>query len=92
MICYQDYVAVGIILELCRRGINVPRDVAVVGCDDLPMGNSFALGVTSYSYPSEAIARTALRILMNRIAYPDDPPKKVVIQGKLIIRDSTIAK
>lgn len=90
VICYQDYVAVGVILELFRRGFNVPRDVAVVGCDDLPIGNSFALGVTSYSYPSEAITRTALRVLMNRIAYPDDPPKKVVLQGKLVIRDSTV--
>jgi LacI family transcriptional regulator len=78
-----------VILELFRRGINVPRDVAVVGCDDLPIGNSFALGVTSYSYSSEAIARTALRVMTNRIAYPDDPPKKIVLQGKLVIRDST---
>lgn len=89
VICYQDYVAVGVILELFRRGINVPRDVAVVGCDDLPIGNSFALGVTSYSYPSEAIARIALRTLMNRIAHPDDPPAKVVLSGKLVVRDST---
>ncbi len=89
VICYQDYVAVGVILELFRRGMNVPRDVAVVGCDDLPIGNSFALGVTSYSYPSEAIAQTAVRVLMNRIAHPDDPPEKVVLQGKLVLRDST---
>jgi LacI family transcriptional regulator len=76
-------------LELFRRGINVPRDVAVVGCDDLPIGNSFALGVTSYSYPSEAIARAAFRVLMDRIAHPEDPPKKIVLQGKLIVRDSS---
>ena len=90
VICYQDYVAVGVILELFRRGINVPRDVAVAGCDDLPIGNSFALGVTSYSYPSAAIARTALRVLVNRIAHPEDPPKKIVLKGKLVVRDSTV--
>jgi LacI family transcriptional regulator len=90
VICYQDYVAVGVILELFRRGINVPRDVAVVGCDDLPIGNSFALGVTSYSYPSEAIARTALRTMTTRIAHPDEPAKRIVLPGKLVVRDSTV--
>ena len=89
VICYQDYVAVGVILELFRRGLNVPRDVAVVGCDDLPIGQSFALGVSSYSYPSESIARTALRVMANRIAHPDDPPIRVVLPGQLVVRDST---
>ncbi|MCE9567101.1 MAG: GntR family transcriptional regulator [Planctomycetes bacterium] len=90
VICYQDYVAVGSILELFRRGVNVPRDVAVVGCDDLPIGQSFALGVTSYTYPSEAIARTALRVLTNRIAHPGDPLVKVTLPGRLVVRDSTV--
>ena len=89
-ICYQDYVAVGVMLELFRRGLNVPRDVAVVGCDDLPIGQSFALGVSSYSYPSEAIARTALRVMANRIAHPNDPLAKVVLAGRLVVRDSTV--
>jgi LacI family transcriptional regulator len=90
VICYQDYVAVGVILELFRRGLNVPRDVAVVGCDDLPIGPSFALGVTSYAYPSEAIARTALRVMATRIAHPDAPPVKVVLASQLVVRDSTV--
>lgn len=88
-ICYQDYVAVGVILELFRRGLNVPRDVAVVGCDDLPIGQSFALGVSSYTYPSEGIARTALRVMANRIAHPDDPFAKVLLPGRLVVRDSS---
>ena len=89
VICYQDYVAVGVILELFRRGLNVPRDVAVVGCDDLPIGQSFGLGVTSYSYPSEAIARMALRVMANRIAHPADPVVKMLLPGRLVVRDST---
>ncbi|HEY1189807.1 MAG TPA: GntR family transcriptional regulator [Gemmata sp.] len=89
-ICYQDYVAVGVILELFRRGLNVPRDVAVVGCDDLPIGQSFALGVSSYTYPSAEIARTALRVMTNRIAHPDDPFAKVLLPGRLVVRDSSV--
>jgi LacI family transcriptional regulator len=90
VICYQDYVAVGVILELFRRGLNVPRDVAVIGCDDLPIGQSFGLGVTTYSYPSEELARMALRVMENRIAHPDDPVAKILLPGRLVVRDSTV--
>lgn len=90
VICYQDYVAVGVILELFRRGKNVPRDVAVVGCDDLPIGRSFALGVTSYTYPSEAIARTAARVMAERLRHPEAPPVRVLLRGELVVRNSTV--
>ncbi len=89
-ICYQDYVAVGVILELFRRGRNVPRDVAVIGCDDLPIGQSFGLGVTTYSYPSDAIARGAVQRMRHRMARPDDLPAKLLFPGQLIVRDSTV--
>jgi LacI family transcriptional regulator len=89
VICYQDYTAFGLILELFRGGVNVPRDIGVVGCDDVPLGNSFSLGVTTYAYPSEGIARAALRAMANRIAHPDDPPLKLVLSGRLIVRESS---
>jgi LacI family transcriptional regulator len=89
VICYQDYTAVGLIVELLRRGIRVPQDVAVVGCDDLPIGNTFSLGVTTYAYPSEAIVRRALSVMRDRIRYPDEPPVRVMLPGRLIVRQST---
>jgi LacI family transcriptional regulator len=91
VICYQDYTAVGLILELFRRGVRVPHDIAVVGCDDLPIGSMFSLGVTTYAYPSTEIARWALRQLKNRVADPSEPPVKILMPGKLIIRNSTSA-
>lgn len=90
VLCYQDYTAVGLILELFRRGVRVPADLAVVGCDNLPIGHTFSVGVTTYAYPSEELARQALRLLRERIAFPNRPPVKVVVPGKLIIRDSTV--
>ena len=89
VVCYVDYTAVGLMVELLSRGVSVPKDVAVVGFDDLPIGTLFGIGVTSYSYPAEVIATQALRLMRERLAAPDRPPIKVVVPGRLVIRDST---
>jgi LacI family transcriptional regulator len=90
VLCYQDYTALGLILELLMRGVVVPRDVAVVGCDDLPVGRDFSLGITTYAYPAEEIARQALRVMRERVRRPDAPPVRVVVPGRLVVRNSTV--
>jgi LacI family transcriptional regulator len=91
VVCYQDYVAVGLIVELLARGVRVPQDIAVVGFDNLPIGTMFAIGVTTYALPAEAVARQALRVLRARIQSPNEPPVKILVPGELIIRHSSAA-
>lgn len=89
VVCYQDYTAIGLIMELLTRGRRVPRDLAITGFDDLPIGDTFALGVTTYAFPAAAIARQAFHVIRRRLREPDAPPAKVVIPGTLIVRDSS---
>jgi LacI family transcriptional regulator len=90
VVCYQDYTAMGVIIELLARGAKVPDDVAVVGCDDLPIGNLFTIGITTYAYPSEGIAEQAVRLMRERQKEPGRRPIKVVVPGQLIVRESTV--
>ena len=89
VVCYQDYTALGLILELLNRGIRVPSDIAVTGFDNLPIGKSYSIGVTTYAFSAEAVARHTTRLLRARLLDRNGPPVKVLIPGDLIIRESS---
>ena len=90
VVCYQDYTALGLILELLNRGIRVPSEVAITGFDNLPIGKAYSIGVTTYAFSAEAVAHHATRLLRARIRGDSGPPVKVLIPGELIIRESSL--
>jgi LacI family transcriptional regulator len=89
VVCYQDYTALGLILELLKRGVRVPAEIAITGFDNLPIGKAYSIGVTTYAFSSEAVARHATRLIRERIAHPGSPPVKLLIPGDLIVRESS---
>jgi LacI family transcriptional regulator len=89
VVCYQDYTALGLILELLNRGVQVPGDVAITGFDNLPIGKAYSIGVTTYAFSAESVAHQAARLIRARIAGDMGPPVKVLIPGDLIIRESS---
>jgi LacI family transcriptional regulator len=91
VVCYQDYTALGLILELLNRGVRVPADVAITGFDNLPIGKAYSIGVTTYAFSSESVARHATRLIRARRAGDTQPPVKVLIPGELIVRESSRA-
>lgn len=91
VICFHEYAAVGIVLELLRRGKSVPADTAVAAFYNLGLGESFSIGITTYSFPALTVAARALDIMQWRIKSPGAPPLKVVVPGELTIRNSSSA-
>jgi LacI family transcriptional regulator len=89
VVCYQDYTALGLVLELLNRGVRVPADVAITGFDNLPIGKAYSIGVTTYAFSSESVARQATRLIRARVKGDSGPPVKVLVPGELIVRESS---
>lgn len=86
----NDYAAVAFISTLYRAGINVPRDVSVVGDDNDPIAAHSIVPLTTVDYPLEDIARQVIGLLQSRLdGLYSGEPRQVAVRSKLVLRDST---
>ncbi len=89
IICVNDLMAVGALLELRERGLHVPRDVSVTGFDDIELAKFCYPPLTTVHIPRDEIGHTVFRSLAR-----DDKTREVVgrefaIAPELVVRDST---
>ncbi|MGY6259115.1 LacI family DNA-binding transcriptional regulator [Paraburkholderia caledonica] len=88
VICYNDLIALGFIKAATALGINVPRDVAVTGIDNVPYGEISAPTLTSVDTQSEAMGEIAMQKLIDALA-GDEAVEHITIEPRLIVREST---
>jgi LacI family repressor for deo operon, udp, cdd, tsx, nupC, and nupG len=92
LFCSSDQMACGFISELNRRGYSVPRDMSIVGFDDIEIAVRFIPALTTIRQPRGAIGAAAAEILIDRITRPAEAqaitPRRVM-DVELVVRDST---
>ncbi|BDA83169.1 LacI family transcriptional regulator [Aureimonas sp. SA4125] len=87
--CANDIIAYGFIKALRKRGCDVPRDVSVIGFDNLPMSDMFEPALTSVNVPKQKIGAMAIRLLDDLIISKEPQPGvKVLVSGNLVVRKS----
>lgn len=87
IICGNDVIAYGALLECQASGVGVPDDISIVGFDDLPLSQHLQPALTTIHVPSEAMGRKAADFLLARLR-GEDPPDKVEMEANLILRNS----
>ena len=84
----SDLMAVGALHALRRLGRRVPRDVAVIGFDDLPAAQQADPRLTTVRQPVDAMGTSLVSEILAQIADPDREPSHVVLDTQLILRGS----
>lgn len=86
----HDHLAAGVIAAVHARGLQVPRDVSVVGFADLAHAALMQPPLTTVRQDPEAIGRRAAELLLRRIQGPaTGEPVRLRLPPELIVRAST---
>lgn len=86
----NDDSAYGAMLAMHRRGIVIPRDVSLVGYDDLPHSSYCIPPLTSVRQPLRELGREAANAIVALIE-GRKPPRSALTRLELIVRESTRA-
>ena len=88
----NDLVAMGVLQALMMQGANVrvPDQIALIGYDDIDFASAAVVPLSSIRQPSALIGQTAVAILLEEAADPGLPPRQVVFQPELVVRESTM--
>jgi LacI family transcriptional regulator, galactose operon repressor len=85
----NDLIAVGIIVAAAERGRNCPRDISVVGFNDMLPASRLQPPLTTIRIPQYDVGTRAAELLMALVAEPARSPDTVLISGELVVRGST---
>ncbi|GAB2503196.1 LacI family DNA-binding transcriptional regulator [Pseudoxanthomonas sangjuensis] len=88
-VCYNDAVALGLMLGLARLGRHPGVDFAVTGFDDIPEAAVGIPPLTTLNADPRARGRQAAELLLQRTATPSLPRRSVIVPVLLTEREST---
>ena len=88
VVCGNDTIAIGAFNAARAAGLEIPGDVSLVGFDDLPMAAWEVFQLTTVQQPMEEMARTAVRLLIDRIEGRVDTarPRQAIFEPRLVMR------
>lgn len=91
VICGNDQMAFGALIETMRTGLKVPDDISVAGFNDLEYAAHLTPPLTTIRVPAEEIGAEAARLLLAQIANSVDLNAHVNVPYSLVTRASTAA-
>lgn len=88
LVCFNDFAALGAIRALEDAGLAVPRDVSVVGFDDIRLSVFARPSITTVRQPLSEMGKSAAQILLQRLQGAS-APAEFAVEPKLVVREST---
>ena len=83
----SDLMALGAMKAFKENGFNLPKDMSIVGFDNISIGNYIEPRLTTVGQDAIAMGKWSVRLILNKLK-KEEPQKKYLLKPKLIIRDS----
>ncbi|HZU86488.1 MAG TPA: LacI family DNA-binding transcriptional regulator [Anaerolineaceae bacterium] len=84
----SDIMAAGAMRAVLEAGLRVPEDIAFVGFDDLPVTSLVNVALTTVRQPVVQLGVQAVELLLDVIENGATPPRRIIIDTELVIRES----
>ncbi|SFJ53377.1 LacI family DNA-binding transcriptional regulator [Thermoflavimicrobium dichotomicum] len=84
----NDEMAIGAIKAIKNHGLSVPKDIAIVGFDNITMSTVVEPALTTISQPRRQIGQKAMELLLQLIHNPMLKREHIVLPYELVIRQS----
>jgi GntR family transcriptional regulator of arabinose operon len=88
IICANDLTAANLMRTLDTLGCPVPQKTRVVGFDDVRYAELLRPSLTTIHQPCVDIGTIAMQVMLDRIENPTFPPRDILAQPTLIVRQS----
>jgi LacI family transcriptional regulator len=85
---HSDVIAMGVLKALHERGLRLPADCSVVGCDDLSFAGYLVPPLTTVRIPFQETGERAATLLLDRIGGQQIPTRDL-LPVELVVRAST---
>jgi DNA-binding LacI/PurR family transcriptional regulator len=89
LFAYNDISAIGSIRAFQEQGLLVPRDISVMGFDDIPGAAFHMPSLTTVRQPLNRMGQVAAQTLLERIEGQEEYPTEIPVEPELVVREST---
>ena len=87
----NDFTAIGAMTAIKEAGLSIPKDIAIVGFDDIPMATHTTPALTTVRQPMRMQGEIAAEMLLRRIREDESSKRQErILNCELIIRESTL--
>ncbi|MFV8817568.1 LacI family DNA-binding transcriptional regulator [Haliea sp. E17] len=91
LFCANDEIAMGAMKALREAGLRVPRDISIIGFDDLDIAGYCATPLTTILQPRRKMGGSAMELMLGLLGGDTSVNTSITLPHQLIIRESTAA-
>lgn len=85
----NDYAAIEMIHMIKKRGLQVPKDIAVLGFNNERIGKFIEPSLSTIDLSAYDLGAAAAEILIDQIKHAEHPIQKRLVKSSLIVRESS---
>lgn len=89
VVAQNDHMALGAMRAIQERGLHIPEDISIVGCDDVDFSPFTNPPMTTVKMSFESTGAQAVRLLLDMLGGQEVVPDRIIMPCSLVVREST---